>query len=80
MRVRLGRERGGCNVATISPDTPSIIAILTVDAMIVGIRRLFIHMIIRAQLRTSSQRVLVIVFGGVLQKEQGTNQLRLQRG
>lgn len=78
--MRLGRERGGCNVATIPPDTPRIIAILTVDTVIVGIRRLFIHVIIRAQLRTSSQRVLVIVFGGVLQKEEGTIQLRLQLG
>lgn len=67
MRVRLGRERRGGNVATISPDTPRIIAILTVDAVIVCIGRLFIHVIIRAQLGTPSQRILVIVFGGVLQ-------------
>lgn len=66
-----GRERRGSNVTTIAPDAPGIIAILTIDTMIVGVGRLLVHMIIRAQLRASSQRVLVIVFGGVLKETIG---------
>lgn len=70
----LGRECRGSNVATITPDAPGIIAILTVDTMIVCIGWLLVHVIIRAQLGSSSQRVLVIVFGGVLEERQ----IRLQ--
>jgi len=61
-----GRKCRWRYISAISPDSPRIITILAIDAMIIRIGWLLIHMIIGAKLGTSAQRVLIIVFGGVL--------------
>lgn len=66
--MRLGREGGWGDVSAIPPYAPRIVSILTVQTVLIGVRGLFVHVVVCPQLRPPANCVLVCIVRALRKK------------